>query len=119
MTAMNPALVDVLDWVEEMRRSLLDNPSRTKLSTPPGPKPFFDWAACGTAAQYRKHLRHGQQPCAACRAAESRRQADARIRRLARRRQLYAERKDWRTSFNQMISDVNDDLRGQAWRVYR
>lgn len=32
---------------------------------------YFDWAACGTTAQYRKHLRHGIPVCERCRAAES------------------------------------------------
>lgn len=47
-------------------------------SQPPsssGPKPVFDWAACGSPAQYKKHQRHGVPMCEACRAAENRRSA--------------------------------------------
>jgi hypothetical protein len=28
-------------------------------------------AGCGTLSAYRRHLRHGEQPCAACRAANA------------------------------------------------
>jgi hypothetical protein len=28
------------------------------------------WQPCGTRAAYRRHLRHGEQPCRACLAAE-------------------------------------------------
>lgn len=41
-----------------------------------GPKPFFDWAACGSTKQYRKHLRHNIPMCEACRRAENRRTQD-------------------------------------------
>lgn len=39
----------------------------------------FDWAACGTASQYRKHLRHGIAVCDSCRRAENRRNQDRRL----------------------------------------
>lgn len=41
-----------------------------------GPRPLFDWAACGTAKQYRKHLRHRVPMCEPCRRAENRRNQD-------------------------------------------
>lgn len=41
-----------------------------------GPRPIFDWAACGTSAQYRKHLLHKIPVCEACRRAENRRVQD-------------------------------------------
>lgn len=44
--------------------------------TRPGPKPFFDFAACGTAKQFRRHLRYGVPMCEACRRAENRRNQD-------------------------------------------
>lgn len=37
---------------------------------------FFDWAACGTPAQYQKHLRYKIPACPACRRAENRRVQD-------------------------------------------
>ncbi|WPH57710.1 HNH homing endonuclease [Mycobacterium phage WXIN] len=37
-----------------------------------GRPPTFDWAACGTTAQYKKHLNHGIPTCRACRDAENR-----------------------------------------------
>lgn len=40
-----------------------------------GPEPT---EPCGTRAAYRRHQRHGQTPCAACRAAESRHRAKRR-----------------------------------------
>ena len=43
-----------------------------------GPKPAFDWAACGTPKQYQKHLRLGVPMCEACRKAENRRTQDSR-----------------------------------------
>ena len=42
-----------------------------------GPKPTFDWAACGTPAQCRKHYRQGVPMCEACRRAENRRRQDS------------------------------------------
>ncbi|AEJ92152.1 hypothetical protein SEA_YEET_95 [Mycobacterium phage Yeet] len=42
----------------------------------PGRLRFFDWAMCGTPAQYKKHLRHNIPMCEPCRKAESRRQQD-------------------------------------------
>lgn len=63
-----------------------------------GPAPVFDWAACGTDKQYRKHLRHGITPCEPCRQAESRRVVDVRVKHgatiLASRRRWYAENRD-------------------------
>ena len=38
-------------------------------------KGYFDWAACGTSAQYRKHLRHKIPICYKCRQAESARRS--------------------------------------------
>lgn len=38
---------------------------------------------CGTPAAYRRHLRHGESPCRACRDAEARRQAGAKAAREA------------------------------------
>ena len=39
-----------------------------------GPRPQpIDWARCGTASQYRAHLRKGETPCEPCRKAERRR----------------------------------------------
>lgn len=60
-----------------------------------GPKPFFDWAECGTSKQYKKHLRHGIPVCEPCRRAENRRVVDSKARRSrdkenARRRALWA-----------------------------
>ena len=37
----------------------------------------FDWAACGTPKQYRKHLRQNVPMCDACRRAENRRVQDS------------------------------------------
>ena len=34
----------------------------------PGPLPS---APCGTVSAYKRHLRHGETPCAACRAANA------------------------------------------------
>ncbi|QPO16702.1 hypothetical protein SEA_KASHFLOW_94 [Mycobacterium phage KashFlow] len=48
------------------------------MDDPRGNVGIFDWAACGTPAQYRKHFRHGIPLCDACRKAESRRQKDRR-----------------------------------------
>lgn len=36
-----------------------------------GMKGYFDWAACGTPAQYRKHYRYNIPMCDECRRAES------------------------------------------------
>ena len=44
----------------------------------PGPKPV---RPCGTLAAHRRHVRHGEAPCAACRAAYN-----------AEHRRLYAAR---------------------------
>lgn len=38
-----------------------------------GPPPT---APCGTPAAYRRHLRHREPPCAACKAANAQAQAD-------------------------------------------
>lgn len=36
------------------------------------PEPPLDWAKCGTPANYRAHLRRGQDPCAECKRANGR-----------------------------------------------
>lgn len=51
---------------------------RDRLVTTP-----LDWAKCGTAANYRAHLRRGQTPCAACKAAQNRYTSDYKRRRRA------------------------------------
>lgn len=108
---MNPALVDVLDWVEEMREDL-----QTKLyhRSPPGPAPHFDWAACGTPAQHRKHVRYGIPICDACRAAESRRFADRwHAGGMAEKQRLRRESaRDLERDFAQMVHTVNVQLNG-------
>ena len=43
-----------------------------------GPRPTFDWAACGSSAQFKKHCRQGVPMCEACRRAENRRTQDSR-----------------------------------------
>jgi hypothetical protein len=35
----------------------------------------LDWAACGSRANFKAHIRRGQEPCRACRLAESTRLA--------------------------------------------
>ena len=49
----------------------------------PGPPPGRELMPCGTYAAYRRHLRHGESPCRACRDAEARRQAGAKAAREA------------------------------------
>ncbi|WP_085980785.1 hypothetical protein [Mycolicibacterium phlei] len=104
-------------------------------------KRFFDWAACGTAAQYRKHLRHGIPPCQACLKAERRRVQDAYRRRKRRalmpppveheaepdrtelteipepprRLPFGGVDEQWLSDFSQMIRQVNADL--NEWRA--
>lgn len=52
----------------------------------------FDWAACGTPKQYRKHLRHKIPPCTPCLEAEARRQQDDRRTREERRlKEIYRQ----------------------------
>lgn len=64
---MTAPLIDVLDWVEELREDL-----RGRLSHPEsGTKLNLDPAKCGTSANYRQHLRLGIPPCASCRAVET------------------------------------------------
>src|SRR5438270_11137517 len=64
---MNPALVDTLDWVEEMRDDLREGMIRQS----DGHRHSFDPAKCGTSANYRQHLRLGIPPCRSCRQVES------------------------------------------------
>lgn len=40
----------------------------------------LDWAACGTSANYRAHLRRGEKACDACKAAHARDTTDRRRR---------------------------------------
>ena len=64
----------------------LDAPYRFRMGRIPQP---LDWAKCGTASQYRQHLRKGETPCEACRQAERRRVND----RTARRRRGQVDRR--------------------------
>lgn len=106
---MIAALADTLDWVEEMREDLRDNLPAARRGCH-GPAPQFDWAACGTPAQYRKHLRQKIPTCEPCRQAECRRQADCRQGKSSKRSKQTA----WLSEFNRMIEKVNADLRSRA-----
>lgn len=46
-------------------------PAPLRDASTPGPKPAFDPAKCGTRKGYRQHLRHGQDACAPCTAANT------------------------------------------------
>jgi hypothetical protein len=62
------------------------------------PQPGARWSdpePCGSQAAYRRHYRHGEEPCASCRQAEARRQAD---RRAAHPRDRQAEYRRRRAS---------------------
>lgn len=99
---MNPALFDVLDWVEEMREDLRSNMVRgpAGLTVRSAAGVDFDWAACGTPTQYRRHLRLKIPPCHLCRAAEARRSQD-------RYRKSGLE-----VSFARQLHDINLKLNG-------
>lgn len=86
-----------LEWVESLREDLLARHMKPEW-------PRWDWAQCGTAAQYRKHLRHQIPPCIACREAERRRVNDET---LKRRRRREAGRRD---------IEAADLVRGVLWR---
>lgn len=124
------ALVDVLDWTEELREDLRNNMRsvRQPLS--------IDFAKCGTPGNYRKHERLGETPCRSCRDAEYRRTSDWRKRNgeklRANRRSWYAANRDeinrkrraWRAGqtperqradFRRIVTDVNNELRARAW----
>lgn len=98
---MNPALVDVLDWVEELRDDLRANMPRRGVKR----EPYFDFAKCGTVANYRQHLRLGIPVCGSCKQAEALRHWKYRMRegnRLrANARRAYAQRQD--------------EIRGRTW----
>lgn len=73
----------------------------------------FDFAKCGTPANYRAHLRRGEKPCRSCRQAESRRQRDRRS--GGKRKEMRRDReREWLDQFQQMVIRVNEELNHRA-----
>lgn len=71
----------------------------------------LDFAKCGTASNYKAHLRRGQKPCRSCRQAENRRNQDRRPPRVQAAWSPSCQRQ-----FGEMVRRINDDLRRRQWR---
>lgn len=76
------AQLDLLRVIIEALATELDQIGR---ATKRKPKPAPELKPCGTVAAYRRHKRHGEDPCPECQAAERRRAADRRAAARTRR----------------------------------